>query len=123
MIYFLSQVGIFGEVDRYPQHRVVSILYCALVKPEMFELLAGSHAKEVSWLDINSLGKLPFDHNKMLDTALNWFKGRIVEKTHSDKLITREISFKSNARIISVNLYRIQLTIVTLEKKLSVKDL
>ncbi len=77
---FLTQVGIFGEVDRYPQHRVVSILYCALVKPEMFELLAGSHAKEVSWLAINSLGKLPFDHNKMLDNALNWLKEELWRK-------------------------------------------
>ncbi len=71
---YLSQIGIFSEVDRYPHHRVVSVLFCALVKPEMFKLLAGSHAKEVSWHELTNIGQLPFDHNKMLDTALNWLK-------------------------------------------------
>jgi len=77
---YLSQIGIFSEVHRYPPHRVVSILFCALVKPEMFELLAGSHAKEVSWHDVLNIEQLPFDHNQMLNTALNWLKEELWRK-------------------------------------------
>ncbi len=77
---YLSQIGIFSAPDRYPPHRVVSILFCALVKPEIFELLAGSHAKEVSWHDVLTIKTLPFDHKQMLDTALNWLKEALWRK-------------------------------------------
>lgn len=77
---YLSQVGIFDELNRYPSHRVVSILYCALVKPEILELIAGSHAKEVGWFNITNLHPLPFDHNKMIQMSLNWLKEEIWQK-------------------------------------------
>ncbi len=77
---YLTQVGIFDAVDRYPNHRIISVLYCALVKPEQFDLLAGSHAKEVKWETINKHPDLPFDHNLMLNSALDWLKEEIWRK-------------------------------------------
>ncbi len=74
---FLSQVKIFGSPDRYPISRVVSTLYCALIKPEQFELITGSHAKEAKWFNIQSIKKLPFDHNNMVKTALTWLQDAI----------------------------------------------
>lgn len=76
---FLSQVGLFGAKDRYPERRVISILYCALVQPDHFDLIAGAHAERVSWNAVQDL-KLPFDHNKMIDTALVWLKEAIWQK-------------------------------------------
>ncbi len=77
---FLSQISVFGEVERYPTHRVISILYCALVKPAMFKLIAGSHAKEVNWFEVNSLDTLPFDHQQMIDTAIKWLQEEMWRK-------------------------------------------
>ncbi len=77
---YLSQVGVFDQVNRYPTHRVISVLNCALVKPELFDLLAGSHAKEVQWFSINDVGQLPFDHNTMIDTAIRWLKEELWRK-------------------------------------------
>nr|WP_319399586.1 NUDIX domain-containing protein [uncultured Carboxylicivirga sp.] len=77
---YLSQVHVFGELNRYPSHRVVSVLYCALIKPELFQLLAGSHAKEVSWFDIKEIQDLPFDHTEMISVASNWLKEEIWRK-------------------------------------------
>ncbi len=77
---FLSQIGVFGEVNRYPEKRVVSILYCALISPELFELMAGSHAKEVAWKNLSEINVLPFDHNKMLNTSMQWLKNEIWRK-------------------------------------------
>ncbi len=84
---YLSQVHVFGELNRYPSHRVVSVLYCALIKPELFQLLAGSHAKEVNWFDVNKVTKLPFDHNLMINTALQWLKEEIWRKPISKNLL------------------------------------
>ncbi|PKQ67735.1 hypothetical protein BZG01_06650 [Labilibaculum manganireducens] len=77
---FLSQVGLFGETNRYPDRRVISILYCALVKPEQFELIAGAHAKRIKWSKTNNLKKLPFDHNAMIAYSLKWLKDEIWRK-------------------------------------------
>lgn len=84
---YLTQVKVFGEVNRYPSHRVVSILYCALIKSDLFELIAGSHAKEVKWFDVNEVTELPFDHNLMINTALNWLKEEIWRKPISINLL------------------------------------
>ncbi|GET25877.1 NUDIX domain-containing protein [Prolixibacter sp. NT017] len=77
---FLSRVDVFGDTDRYPDRRVISVLYCALVKPEQFELLAGAHAKKVKWFRVKGIKKLPFDHNVMIETALNWLRDEIWRK-------------------------------------------
>jgi len=77
---FLSQVGIFGNTNRYPVQRVISVLYCALVKPEQFELIAGSHAKKVKWFPVQGMRSLPFDHNEMVATSLEWLKDEMWRK-------------------------------------------
>ncbi|MCW3806379.1 NUDIX domain-containing protein [Marinilabiliaceae bacterium D04] len=84
---FLTQVGIFDEPNRYPDHRVISVLYCALIKPEQFELIAGSHAKQVSWHNLDEIKTLPFDHNKMIEHSLNWLKEEIWRKPILNSLL------------------------------------
>lgn len=71
---FLTQISVFGDINRYPGERVLSTLYCALVSPDIFELIAGSHAKEVAWFPIENLPTLPFDHPEMVQTSLNWLR-------------------------------------------------
>lgn len=77
---FLHQVEIFSAIDRYPANRVISILYCALVKPELFKLLAGSHAKEVKWVTVQEEMTLPFDHYDMIQRSINWIRQQIWQK-------------------------------------------
>lgn len=77
---FLCQIGLFGDTNRYPTRRVISVLYCALVKPEQYELLAGLHAKEVEWFNIEKIHRLPFDHNDMIEYSLRWLKKEIWRK-------------------------------------------
>lgn len=74
---YLSQIDVFSAIKRYPTRRVISILYCAFIKPEHFKIMAGAHAKEVKWFDVLQTGLLPFDHNKMIDSALSWLKEEI----------------------------------------------
>lgn len=71
---YLSQVDIFGDPLRYPKQRVISVLFCALIKPEHFVLIAGSHANTAEWFTVDDLFVLPFDHDQMIKKALSWFK-------------------------------------------------
>ncbi len=77
---YLSQVELFGSTSRYPGKRVVSVLYCALISPEKFDLIAGSYARQVNWFSINGIMQLPFDHNEMISTAMRWFNDELWRK-------------------------------------------
>ena len=77
---FLSQVDLFSQPARYPERRVISVLFCALIKPEQFDLVAGSHAMNVKWITVDDSLHLPFDHNEMIDVSLAWFKREVWNK-------------------------------------------
>lgn len=66
---YMEQVGAYGEIDRDTGGRVVSVTYYALVRLEEFDT---SLAKEfdAKWVNITKLPKLIFDHNKMVEDAL-----------------------------------------------------
>ncbi len=65
---YLEQLYAFGEVDRSPDRRVVSIVYWALVRPEEAE--RASDGDNVRWFLADELPELAFDHNVIVDYAL-----------------------------------------------------
>ena len=65
---FMRQVGAFGNVDRDPGERVVSVAYYALINVKDYDdALRQSHG--VEWMDINKIPKLYSDHNEMVQKA------------------------------------------------------
>ncbi|MDD4591854.1 MAG: NUDIX domain-containing protein [Parabacteroides sp.] len=66
---FMEQVGAYGDVTRDIGERVISIAYFALVNMNDFntELLKLHNA---SWIKVNKLPPLIFDHNKMVIDAM-----------------------------------------------------
>ena len=66
---YMRQVGAFGDIDRDPGERVVSVAYYALINVHDYgENLRQAHHAE--WVDINSLPQLYSDHNTMVMQAL-----------------------------------------------------
>ena len=81
---FMRQVGAFGNVDRDPGERVVSIAYYALINVKDYdERVRMEHS--VEWMDVNGLPKLYSDHNEMIRKAL---------KLMRQKLRTEPIGFR-----------------------------
>jgi hypothetical protein len=67
---FMEQVGTYGDINRDEGERVISVAYYALIDLEMFdEELCRMH--NARWEELNKVGKLVFDHNKMLDDTLD----------------------------------------------------
>ena len=97
---FLSQVGLFGDPDRYPTHRVISMMYCALVAAEDLELLAGSYASEVRWFLLDEIGELPFDHSSMVQLALNWLKDHSWDKEVLQNLLPEKFPLNQMQTLI-----------------------
>lgn len=65
---YLEQLYAFGEVDRSPTGRVVSIVYWALVRPEQAERAA--ETENVRWFVADEAPQLAFDHNLIVEYAL-----------------------------------------------------
>src|SRR6267154_2203514 len=65
---FLEQLYTFGEVERDPRERVVSVAYYALVKLSEHEARAATDAANANWFVASKVPKLAFDHAEILST-------------------------------------------------------
>jgi ADP-ribose pyrophosphatase YjhB (NUDIX family) len=76
---YMEQVGAFGEIERDPGERVISIAYYALINIDDYDKeLVQKH--NAYWADINELPGLIFDHREMVDKARNLMKQKIGRK-------------------------------------------
>lgn len=67
---YMEQIGAYSAIDRDEGERVVSIAYYALIDMEMFdEDLCKTH--NARWEDVSKLNKLIFDHNQMVNDAID----------------------------------------------------
>jgi 8-oxo-dGTP diphosphatase len=65
---YLEQLYCFGDVDRAPGERVVSVVYWALVRSD--EAALAAEGENVRWFSADELPQLAFDHNTIIDYAL-----------------------------------------------------
>ena len=70
----LKQIGAYGEPNRDPRGRVITIAYIGIVKSEQQAAVAGSDASEVAWFSTADLPQLVFDHNDIIVKALEEIK-------------------------------------------------
>ena len=81
---YMRQVGAFGQVDRDPGERVISIAYYALINVNDYdERLRVEHG--VEWVDVESIPQLYSDHNEMVAKA---------RKRMKEKLKTEPVGFR-----------------------------
>lgn len=65
---YMQQMSAYGEVERDPGERVISIVYYALVNMEEATSAIYSNA-EAEWVNVDQLPHLCFDHNDMVEKA------------------------------------------------------
>jgi 8-oxo-dGTP diphosphatase len=65
---YLEQLYTFGEVDRSPDARVVSVVYWALVQSD--EAAKATAGPNVRWVPADTMPRLAFDHNEIVEYAL-----------------------------------------------------
>ena len=79
---YLEQVGAFGNVDRYPIRRIVTVVYYSLVryKETNIENQDKPVDSECKWFDVRDLPDLIFDHNEILASGLNYLKYKVLHE-------------------------------------------
>ena len=73
---YIKQVGAFGNIDRDPGERVISIAYCTLINVKDYDdNIRLQHGLE--WVNLEDMPQLYSDHNIMVSKAINMLRRRI----------------------------------------------
>ena len=89
---YMEQAGVFGDVNRYPDYRIITVGYTALINPYQYQLQHGPEVSDVKWFDVRSIPELTFDHNHIVDVSLARLKKRIREEPISFELLPRKFT-------------------------------
>ena len=87
---YLEQLGAFGKAGRDPRMRVISVAYCALVRPALVPLVqAGGDASHTEWHSVSTPDSLhlAFDHEDILAAALARVRERIDQSAMAFELV------------------------------------
>ena len=85
---YMRQVGAFGNVDRDPGERVVSIAYYALINVSDYDdTLREAHG--VEWMDVNEVPKLYSDHNEMVRKARKMMQQKLSQEPVGFRLLPK----------------------------------
>ncbi len=82
----LEQLATFGEVDRDPRMRVVSVAHLAMV-PQRPLPTAGTDAADARWTPVADATGLAFDHDDILQVALERVRAKLEYTTLATSLI------------------------------------
>lgn len=87
---YIEQLYAFGQPDRDPRMRVISIAYLALTAP--VQAKAGDDAVEADWYPLDDLPPMAFDHAKIVDCALMWLRHQLQDETVGFHLLPTEFT-------------------------------
>jgi len=103
---YLEQLYTFGEVDRDPRERVVTVAYYALVNLEGHDVHASTDARNAAWFSVNDLPELAFDHRKILDAAHERLRGKVRYQPIGFELLPEKFTLRQLQHLYEVILDR-----------------
>lgn len=103
---FLEQLYSFGDPDRDPRERVVSVAYYALVNLNEQKLQAATDARRAAWFAVGDLPRLAFDHDRILQVAMTRLKGKVVYEPIGFELLPAKFSLSQLQRLYETVLER-----------------
>jgi 8-oxo-dGTP diphosphatase len=89
---YLEQLYSFGEPQRDPRGRVISVAYFALISADRSPLVAGSDAADARWWPMRELPELAFDHRTILDYSLERLRNKLEYTTVGFQLLPAKFS-------------------------------
>jgi 8-oxo-dGTP diphosphatase len=73
----LEQLHTFGNPNRDPRTRVISVAHLALIPGGQLALHPASDAADAGWFPAYDPPPLAFDHDQILSRALRWLRGQV----------------------------------------------
>ena len=88
---YMEQLHSFGNVNRDPGERTISVAYYALIKvDENDRKLSEAHGAQ--WLSMKNIPNLIFDHNQMVEKALKTLRSKIVRNPIGFELLPEKFT-------------------------------
>ena len=89
---YLEQLYTFGEANRDPRLRVITVAYFALIPSEKLNLKATSDAANVRWFNTRRLPRLAFDHREIVMMAHTRLTARLDGSTLAFQFLPDEFT-------------------------------
>jgi 8-oxo-dGTP diphosphatase len=91
---YLQQLFTFGDPNRDPRKRVISVAYFALVSADRLSHMQGAGDKAHAWHSMYDLPELAFDHAEILDYALTRLRYKIEYSAVAFELMPEEFTLR-----------------------------
>ncbi|MGW9686297.1 NUDIX hydrolase [Flagellimonas sp. 2504JD1-5] len=72
---YLQQLKTYGEVERDPLERVISVAYYSLIRIEQFHL-DSIQSNDAQWFNLDEIPELIFDHGQMVQDAIRQLRAQ-----------------------------------------------
>lgn len=89
---YLEQLYTFGDVERDPRGRVITIAYMALINYDFIHLKLGDEASEMDFFQISKISKLSFDHKKILEYSLKRLRWKFEYTTVAFSMLPKKFT-------------------------------
>lgn len=105
--FFLKQFYAFGNPERvrqtkdqtwlhkyrkHPEQRIITIGYYSIIRMEDYNLIPSSFASKAEWISITDIPDLAFDHNEILEMALDHLRSDTINNNISFELLPKKFT-------------------------------
>ncbi|MCS7469478.1 NUDIX hydrolase [Stieleria sp. ICT_E10.1] len=103
---FLEQLYTYGDLDRDPRERVVTVAYYALVRLSDHRVVAATDARDAAWFGVHDVPRLAFDHDRIFDTAYQRLQNKLRYEPIGFELLPRKFTLRQLQRLYEIILDR-----------------
>jgi 8-oxo-dGTP diphosphatase len=89
---YIEQLYTFGNFDRDPRGRVVSVAYYALINLKNHPVKASTDAKNAAWFKLDEIPELAFDHKEILSKATERIRAKVLYKPIGFELLPEKFT-------------------------------
>ncbi len=90
---YLQQVHTFGDIERHPAGRVVTVAYCALINIHHTQLKLKQHGLE--WVNYDDIEVMAFDHKVIMQACKLWLQNKLFTEPIASNLLPKKFSLRA----------------------------
>lgn len=96
---FLEQLYTFGNPDRDPRERIITVAYFTLMPFDDLSIVAGDDARDASLYSTDDLPPLAFDHDGILRAAMHRVRERLDDSFYAFQILPKAFTMYELRRV------------------------
>lgn len=99
---FLEQLYTFGDLQRDPRDRIVTVAYYALLDLQEYQINPTTDARAAQWFPVAELPRLAFDHRQILEVALTRLKSKVRYEPIGFELLPKKFTLSQLQKLYEI---------------------